>query len=289
MTSLWNVARLHCPTIPCSILWGLGLVILSRGELRHSWLAQHWLQWDDHCCCHCWSDQQRHWCEPRWWRPCHHTTGQSTVCAGETGPDGTPSALLGILCASINKFNSACTNFIIWLAMLVGLHTVAYAYCYTIASLQNNEIDLDALLLMSEKDFSEIGLPKVWVLKCFSLGWAIFALVVVFILTYCVYIRMQGPRLKLLTALGRKPSSSEDNNVATDNHSEDPLAQGEGGWDTPHIDEGDSAAAASMDSSSSFSPSACQQSDVSQWWWGTLLHCYVPNDCYIYVHYTVAI
>ena len=46
------------------------------------------------------------------------------------------------------------------------VHTIVNAYCYSyvylaIAFLQNNEIDLDALLLMSEKDFSEIGLPKV--------------------------------------------------------------------------------------------------------------------------------
>lgn len=72
----------------------------------------------------------------------------------------------------------------------------------------------------------------------------------------------QGPRLKLLTALGHKPSSSEDSNVSADNHSEDPLAQGEGGWDTPHRDESDSVA--SKESPSSFSPSVCQQSEVPQ-------------------------
>ena len=34
------------------------------------------------------------------------------------------------------------------------------------AFLQSNEIDLDALLLMSEKDFSEIGLPEVEFPNC---------------------------------------------------------------------------------------------------------------------------
>jgi len=67
---------------------------------------------------------------------------------------------------------------------------------------QSNEIDLDALLLMSEKDFSEIGLPK-------------------------------APRIKLLNAIGRKPSESgeaspveDEDSLATDPPSEGMASQG---------------------------------------------------------------
>lgn len=38
---------------------------------------------------------------------------------------------------------------------------LSHAHMLYIFPIQSNEIDLDALLLMSEKDFSEIGLPKV--------------------------------------------------------------------------------------------------------------------------------
>ena len=38
---------------------------------------------------------------------------------------------------------------------------LSHAHVLYIFPIQSNEIDLDALLLMSEKDFSEIGLPKV--------------------------------------------------------------------------------------------------------------------------------
>jgi len=38
---------------------------------------------------------------------------------------------------------------------------LSHTHVLYIFPIQSNEIDLDALLLMSEKDFSEIGLPKV--------------------------------------------------------------------------------------------------------------------------------
>ena len=44
---------------------------------------------------------------------------------------------------------------------------------------QSNEIDLDALLLMSEKDFSEIGLPQV------LYSTALYCTILYFILLYC--------------------------------------------------------------------------------------------------------